>query len=70
MINSERRQRKVSTEGKNMKNAMKTYAEKLMAQAFQSVKNYQQAMNGQKDLPPARKNMLYGRYLADMDEAI
>lgn len=53
-----------------MKNAMKTYAEKLMAQAFQSVKNYQQAMNGQKDLPPARKNMLYGRYLTDMDEAI
>ncbi len=53
-----------------MKNAMKIYAEKLMAQALQTVKTYQQAMRGQKDLPPVRKNMLYGRYLTDMDEAI
>ncbi len=53
-----------------MKQALKSYAEKLMKRTHQAVKQYQQAQSHQEGLSIAKQNMLYGRYLIDMNDAI
>ena len=53
-----------------MKKAMKILAEKMMARTHKAVKNYQLESRKKQDMTPARWNMLYGKYLLDMDEAI
>lgn len=53
-----------------MKKAMKILAEKMMARTHKAVKNYQLELQKKQDMTPARWNMLYGKYLPDMDEAI
>ena len=53
-----------------MKKAMKTYAEKLMKRSHKAVKLYQQAQSHKKGLTIVQRNMLYGQYLIDMDDAI
>ena len=53
-----------------MKKAMKILAEKMMARTHKAVKIYQLELRKKQDMTPARWNMLYGKYLPDMDEAI
>ena len=53
-----------------MKQAMKAYAEKLMMKTHAAVKKYQLAQESHKNQPIAQQNMLYGRYLIDMNEAL
>ena len=53
-----------------MKKVMMNWAEKMMMQAHKDVSRYQAAMQQKKDMSLAEKNMLYGRYLKDMNEAI
>ena len=53
-----------------MKQAMKTYAEKLMMKTHAAVKKYQLAKESNKNQPIAQQNMLYGRYLVDINEAL
>lgn len=53
-----------------MKKALENWAYKMMARAHMVVRCYQQAMQDKQELPLAKKNMLYGHYLRDMDEAV
>ena len=53
-----------------MEKAMKIWAEKMMARTHKAVKIYQLESQKKQDMPPAQWNMLYGKYLLDMDEAI
>ena len=53
-----------------MEKAMKSWAEKMMARTHKAVKNYQLESQKKQDMTPARWNMLYGKYLLDMDEAV
>ena len=53
-----------------MEKAMKIWAEKMMARTHKAVKIYQLESQKKQDMTPARWNMLYGKYLPDMDEAI
>ena len=53
-----------------MEKAMKILAEKMMARTHKAVKIYQLELRKKQDMTPARWNMLYGKYLLDMDEAI
>ena len=53
-----------------MKKAMMNWAEKMMLAAHKAANRYQAAMQQEKALPLAKKNMLYGRYLKDMDEVL
>lgn len=53
-----------------MKKAMMNWADKMMMKAHKAVSRYQAALQQEKDMSPAEKNMLYGRYLKDMNEAI
>ena len=53
-----------------MKQAMKAYVEKLMIRTHAAVKKYQLAQESNKNQPIAQQNMLYGRYLIDMNEAL
>ena len=53
-----------------MKKAMKILAEKMMARTHKAVKIYQLESRKRQEMTPARWNMLYGKYLLDMDEAI
>ena len=50
--------------------AMKIWAEKMMARTHKAVKIYQLESQKKQDMTPAQWNMLYGKYLLDMDEAI
>ncbi len=49
---------------------MSIWAEKMMLKAHKAVQRYQSAMENQQTVSVAKRNMLYGRYLKDMDEAI
>ncbi|SDZ73322.1 hypothetical protein SAMN05660648_00146 [Selenomonas ruminantium] len=60
----------VKREVMTMKKAMKILAEKMMARTHKAVKNYQLELQKKQDMAPAWWNMLYGKYLPDMDEAI
>ena len=60
----------VKREVMTMKKAMKIFAEKMMARTNRAVKIYQLESRKKQDMTPARWNMLYGKYLPDMDEAI
>ena len=60
----------VKREVMTMKKTMKILAEKMMARTHKTVKNYQLELQKKQDMTPARWNMLYGKYLLDMDEAI
>ena len=60
----------VKREVMTMKKAMKILAEKMMARTHKAVKIYQLELQKKQDMTPARWNMLYGKYLPDMDEAI
>lgn len=42
----------------------------LMARTYKAVKIYQLESQKKQDMTPAQWNMLYGKYLLDMDEAI
>ena len=53
-----------------METAMKIWVEKMMARTHKAVKIYQQESQKKQDMTPAQWNMLYGKYLLDMDEAI
>lgn len=53
-----------------MKKAMKILADKMMARTHKAVKIYQLESRKKQDMTPARWNMLYGKYLLDIDEAI
>ena len=53
-----------------METAMKIWAEKMMARTHKAVKIYQLESQKKQDMTPAQWNMLYGKYLLDMDEAI
>lgn len=53
-----------------MKKEMMDWAAKMMMQAHKDVIRYQAVLQQKKGMPPAKKNMLYGRYLKDMNEAI
>jgi len=53
-----------------MNHSMSHWAEKLMKEAHRSVKTYEKAMKKNRDLPPVKKAMLYGRYLDDMNDAL
>ena len=53
-----------------MEKAMKSWAEKMMARTYKAVKIYQLESQKKQDMTPAQWNMLYGKYLLDMDEAI
>jgi len=53
-----------------MEKAMKIWAEKKMARTHKAVKIYQLESQKKQDMTPAQWNMLYGKYLLDMDEAI
>lgn len=53
-----------------MKKEMMNWAAKMMMQAHKDVIRYQAVLQQKKGMPPAKKNMLYGRYLKDMNEAI
>ena len=53
-----------------MKKAMMNWADKMMMMAHKAVRRYQAASQEEKDMPPAKKNMLYRRYLKDMDEVL
>ena len=53
-----------------MKQAMKTYAEKLMMRTHAAVKKYQLAQEMHKEEPLVHQNMLDSRYLIDMNEAL
>lgn len=53
-----------------MKKVMMNWEEKMMMQAHKAANRYQAAMQQKKDMSLAEKNMLYGRYLKDMNEAI
>lgn len=53
-----------------MKQSMKAYAEKLMMKAHAAVEKYQSAQESHKSQPFAQQNMLYGRYLIDMNDAL
>ena len=53
-----------------MKKAMMNWADKMMMMAHKAVKRYQEACQQEKDMSPAKKNMLYGQYLKDMDDAL
>ena len=60
----------VKREVMTMKKAMKILAEKMMARTHKAIKIYQLELRKKQDMTPARWNMLYGKYLLDMDEAI
>lgn len=60
----------VQREVMTMKKAMKILAEKMMARTHRAVKIYQLESRKKQDMTPARWNMLYGKYLLDIDEAI
>ena len=60
----------VKREVMTMKKAMKIFAEKMMARTHKAVKIYQLESQKKQDMTPAQWNMLYGKYLLDMDEAI
>ena len=60
----------VKREVMTMKKAMKIWAEKMMARTHKAVKIYQLELRKKQDMTLARWNMLYGKYLLDMDEAI
>ena len=60
----------VKREVMTMKKAMKFRAEMMMARTHKAVKIYQLELQKKQDMTPARWNMLYGKYLPDMDEAI
>ena len=60
----------VKREGMTMKKAMKILVEKMMARTHKAVKIYQLELQKKQDMTPAQWNMLYGKYLLDMDEAI
>jgi thiaminase len=60
----------VKREVMTMKKAMKILVEKMMARTHKAVKIYQLELQKKQDMTPARWNMLYGKYLLDMDEAI
>lgn len=53
-----------------MKKAMMNWADKMMMKAHKTVKRYEIVCQQEQDMPLAKKNMLYGHYLKDMDEAI
>lgn len=53
-----------------MKQAMKTYAEKLMKRTHKAVMIYQQELAKKQELPLAQRNMLYGNYLLDINDAL
>lgn len=53
-----------------MKKTTMSWADRMMMKAHKAAARYQAAMRKEKNMPLARKNMLYGRYLKDMDEAI
>ena len=53
-----------------MEKAMKSWAAKMMARTHKAVKIYQLESQKKQDMTPAQWNMLYGKYLLDMDEAI
>ena len=53
-----------------MKKAMMNWADKMMMVANKTVKRYETACQQEKDMLPAKKNMLYGHYLKDMDDAL
>ena len=53
-----------------MKRAMMNWADKMMMMAYKAVRRYQEAGQQEKDMSPAKKNMLYGQYLKDMDDAL
>lgn len=53
-----------------MKKEMMNWANKMMTKAHKAANRYMAAMQQEKDMPLAKKNMLYGRYLKDMDEAL
>ena len=53
-----------------MKQSMKAYAEKLMIRTHAAVKKYQLAQESNKNQPISQQNMLYGRYLIDINEAL
>ena len=60
----------VKREVMTMKKTMKILAEKMMARTHKAVKIYQLELQKKQDMTPARWNMLYGKYLPDMDDAI
>jgi len=53
-----------------MKDAMNKLAKKMMTRTHKAVKRYQQALAKNQNLPPAQKNMLYGKYLLDIDDTL
>ena len=53
-----------------MTKAMMNWADKMMMLAHKAVRRYQAACQQEKNMPPAKKNMLYGCYLRDMDNAL
>ena len=53
-----------------MKRAMMNWADKKMMMAHKEVRRYQAACQQEKNMSPAKKNMLYGCYLRDMDDAL
>ena len=49
---------------------MKNLAEKMMARTHEAVMVYQQELAKKQELPLAERNMLYGKYLLDVNEAL
>ena len=50
-----------------MKKAMKILAEKMMARTHKAVKIYQYELRKKQYMTPASLNMLYEKYLLDID---
>jgi thiaminase len=67
---SQKTDSKQKQEAKAMKDAMNKLAKKMMTRTHKAVKRYQQALDKNQNLPPAQKNMLYGKYLLDIDDAL
>lgn len=49
---------------------MKNLAEKMMARTHEAVMLYQQELAKKPELPLAQRNMLYGKYLPDINDAL
>lgn len=53
-----------------MKKETMNWADRIMMMAHKAVIRYQAALKQEEDMPLAKKNMLYGRYLKDIDDAL